>query len=162
MAVRADFEAILVNRFGATLIQVGKDGITKDGTNVDLGPPLGTTLNLLGFFPSSLVDPVDADFAVLPADRVTEFEMRSGLASLEMMLWAATDVNEKAGTQSQSLSQLPNRIQARIDSLSKQIIDRYGVADQSIVYGDMTSGVDLGAGGLMPWIPPDPCYLPIG
>lgn len=160
--LRSDAEAYLTSRLGKSLIRVGKDGTTKNGTNADLAQPISYTLSLMGFSVASLASPGDGDLSSLAQVQYAEFYARASSAVLDAIVGWCDEVDEKGGTQSQALSQFAKQIQAQLDRLDAKILARWGDAPSVIVFGTMTEGTDRGAGGLLPYYPPPNPLFPIG
>ena len=160
--LRSDAEAYLVSRLGKSLIRVGKDGTTKTGANLDLAQPISYTLCLMGFPVVSLTVPADADLASLAAGQFAEFYSRATSATLEALVGWCDEVDEKGGTQSQALSQFAKQLQMQLDTLDARILRRWGDNPNPVIFGTMTEGTDLGAGGLSPLIPPPDPLHPLG
>ena len=131
---RANCELILVSRGSGMLAAAGL-AITVAGSNADLNDAISYAIRQIG---QTVDDPVlvdDADCARIPE---TDFDKFFDLAEMRMLrtiLGNLDDVDIKVGPQSQSLSDLAERVEKRMARLEKRIESEYGIGASTITAG---------------------------
>ncbi len=156
----ATIEGELLVLLGPYLSAVGLDSTTADGTNVALRGPIRRAVSRLGLPTADPHSVADGDLAGLT------------LAGLETLLslaeWRALvvcwgnwpEVDEKAGEESQNLSQLADRLERRIKALKDELGPIAEDPAAGLTPGPSASGLIV-AGRRMPWhVPADPRSYP--
>lgn len=123
---RADVEAELVDRHGAALTLVGKDGSTVDGSNADLNGAIREGLLSLGIFPAAFVV-VDSDLAAVSAEDSPQLFDVASLRVLRNVLSSYTEVDSDVDRDRQKLNQVREGLIVQIATLGAEIRSRYGV-----------------------------------
>lgn len=156
----ARLETELLARIAPFLLAVGLDSTTADGTNADLRGPIRRGVLATGITPADL-DVADSDIAAVAGWDLEKLLDVAELRALEVCWGNWSEVDEKAGEESQSLNQLADRLERRIAALAKRITEPYVPVDElGIVPGASCSGL-ITAGRRKPWhIPPDPRAYP--
>lgn len=116
----ATLEADLIVLLGPTLRRVGLDGVTVDGTNPSLRIPIRRAAKRLGVSVAGSAV-TDEELATLDPDNEDAFLELSRFHALNLILWNWPEVDEQAGEESQSLSQLADRIQKEIKELTASL-----------------------------------------
>lgn len=136
---REGIEIILARRVGAILTAAGLDGVTVDGSNVDLNDPLGWACRQLGY---SVADPTavhDDDLASVTDSNLDEFLDLAEYRALESAHAAAlTLVDTSVGAIRESLSQMAAGLEKRLERLSARLEKLYGVGLQPLEGGYLT------------------------
>jgi hypothetical protein len=117
----AAFEADLLVLCGPYLTKVGLDGTTLDGTNDSLRIPIRRAVSRMGIEasdPFAVADPDLADVDVATYETLLDL---AELKALEICWGNWPEVDEQAENNSQSLSQLADRLQKRIDTLREML-----------------------------------------
>jgi hypothetical protein len=115
----AGLETDLVTMIGPYLTRVGLDGTTVDGTNESLRIPIRRAARRLGVTVAGSAV-TDDELATLDGDEETLLDLAE-LKALEVIWGNWPEVDEQAGEESQSLSQLADRLQKRMDVLTTRL-----------------------------------------
>ncbi len=127
----AAIEAELLILVGPYLRRVGLDGTTADGTNVALRGPIRRAVLTLGLTTAGPVAVVDADVAAVAGFALEKLLDVAELKALEMCWGNWPEVDQSAEGTSQSLSQLADRLERRIEALMERVVKPYGPAAES-------------------------------
>lgn len=138
---RAHVEYFLVDRCGALLTFVGKDGTTVDGTNVDLVDAIGGAIRKLA---GSVTDPtnvVDADVQTVES---SSFDALIDVAELRLYYsirgnLTTTDVT--AGPFSEKYSDIGDYLDDQIKALEDKIEAEYGIGSADMQAGMITLSI---------------------
>ena len=122
---RANTEYLLEARTGPLLTAAGMS-TDVDGTNVDLNDPIARAVRDLGHTVASAVLVADADVAAVTDAETDEFLDTATLHTLEAVLGNFDDVDIKVGPMSESLSQLAEQVERKIERLLAQLERLYG------------------------------------
>lgn len=122
--VQADTE--LIERAGALLTLVGKDGTTVDGTNGSLVGPLREGMASLGLFPASFASVTDDDLAQVADGDVSQLLDVAELRLVGGINSSFTDVDEKNSMAEVKVSQNRAAIEKRAGDLAAFCLNRYG------------------------------------
>jgi hypothetical protein len=137
---RATLEAILVQRTGPLLTAAGMDGVTMDGSNLSLNDPIGFAVRKLGLTVVNLANLGDGDLTAVPA---TDYDQLLDLAeyrTLESILGNLDDVNISVGSRSESLGQLSDQMEKKMERLAGRIQREYGLGVGSLSAGVIRLG----------------------
>ena len=137
-----DIEAEILVRMGSYLMAVGLDGTTADGANLSLRGSIRWAAGRLGLATADPIDVVDGDLSALDRAQYETFIELAEYKALETAWgnWAMYD--QSLGSESQSLSQLRDAIQWRLDWLRKKLgplIDPAAAPGPS-AHGEITAG----------------------
>jgi len=124
---RAYAEVILVNRCGALLTFVSKDGTTVDGSNTDLNDALGAAIRRLGGTVTDPTSVVDADIQTVDSDY---FDALVDVAELRLyysIRGNLTAVDTTAGPFSDKFSDIGDYLDAQIKALTDRIESEHGL-----------------------------------
>ncbi len=123
---QAEAEEVMVLRVGKFMIAAGLDGLTSDGTNVDLQDPYNTALRHFGYASiSSLED----------ADEESEFLVVMELRVLSTILTNYDDVDIKVGDRFIAFNQLAVRARQRYNDLLETAKEVYGIGERELIMG---------------------------
>jgi hypothetical protein len=117
----AGIESELVARLGQYLLRFSMDGTTVDGTNVALRGPIRWAVSRLRIETADAIDVADGDLTTLT--RAT-YETFLDLAEYKVLnvLWGNwAEVTQSLGSESQSLSDLSDRLDRRIAVLKGEL-----------------------------------------
>lgn len=114
----ADLESELLIFVGPYLRRVGLDGTTADGTNLALRGPIRRAAVSLGATVADRLTVEDADLAGLDLESLLDL---SELRTLEICWGNWPQVDEQAGDERQDLSQLADRLERRIKTLTVKL-----------------------------------------
>jgi hypothetical protein len=134
---RSDAESLLIALIGPLFTEVGLDGTTEDGSNADLNSPLYFGLGKVSVTVDDITLVGDADMARLASADYQEFLDWAELRCFENAFNAATTVDITLGPHSESLSQLADRLQHRIDKKREQVESDYGEGDTLLEAGEI-------------------------
>lgn len=137
MATRANLEAELVDRCGALLTLVGKDGTTVNGTNASLTGPLREGLGSLGLSPVAFNAVTDADLVAVTSDQLAQLLDTAELRILLNVDSAYLHVDSQVDRDSQKLGQIREGLKLRIADLRKTLKDTYGVGLGTLSFGSI-------------------------
>lgn len=156
----AAIEAELLTLLGPFLDAVGLDATTHDGTNAALRGPIRRAVARLGLTTADPIDVADADLVDLTRTQYERLISLAQLRALEVIWGNWAEVDEKAGEESQSLSQLADRIERWIKALKEELGPLAEDPEAALTPGPAASGL-ITAGRRMPWsVPPDPRAYP--
>ena len=142
--VQADTE--LIERAGALLTLVGKDGTTVDGTNQALVGALRSGLDSLGIIPASFGTITDDDLSLVADSAVAQLLDVAELRLVGGINASFTDVDEKISMGEKKVSQNRAAIQARYTSLAQFCRERYGYGLGRLRAGGINLGANRAAG----------------
>jgi hypothetical protein len=123
---RASIETILIRRAGKVMTAVGLDGVTCDGTNVDLNDPAGYALRQLGYTVADLVNVSNADLASVSADEIDQLLDIAELRTLENALQNCDQVTISVGPRTENLSDLRDGLEKAITRKRDYLTGQYG------------------------------------
>ena len=144
---RIKVETILIRRLGGLLTEAELDGTSTDGGNLDLNDPIGWAIRQCSGTVTNFTTVSDADLASVSSadyDKLLDLAEYRTLQSISGNL-AVVDI--QVGPRRESLSQLVERIEARIARKLKQIQTDYGFGLGTLEAGVigldfMTKGTD--------------------
>ena len=134
---RANVENVLVKRAGALMTKASMDGTTVDGTNEDLADPIAWGLRVAGYTSADITNPTTAEVAAAEDD-IDEVVDYAELRTMENVLGNLDDVDTTVGPRSESLSQLAEQVQKRLDTLLARVKDTYGYGASPLTTGTIT------------------------
>jgi hypothetical protein len=111
------------------------DGMTTDGSNLSLNDPIGFAVRKLGLTVVDLANFADGDLAAVSA---TDYDQLLDLAeyrTLESILGNLDDVNISVGSRSESLGQLSDQVEKKMERLAGRIQREYGLGVGSLSAG---------------------------
>lgn len=117
----ADIEAEILVRLGSYLKAVGLDGTTADGSNLSLRGSIRWAAGRLSLITADPIDVADADLAALDRAQYETFLELVEYKALETAWGNWAMVDQSLGSESQSLSQLRDALQWRLDWLRKKL-----------------------------------------
>jgi hypothetical protein len=151
----AAIEAELLILVGPYLDRVGLDGSTSDGTNVALRGAIRRAVGRLAIETDDPIDVADADLAFLTRGTYETLLDLAELRVLETCWGNWPEYDQSAGSESQSLSQLADRLERRIKDLTARLGPLAAPAGSSLLPGPAAHGlIRTGRhipGGLTPW-----------
>ena len=133
---RANVENVLVHLLGPMLTKAGML-ILVDGTNDDLGYPIGWALREAGYTTADITSPTDAEVNSAEDD-IDEVVDLAELRTLANIVGNLDDVDVTVGPRSEKLSQLAIQVQKRLDSVEKRLEKLYGFGASSLGTGVIT------------------------
>lgn len=138
---RASTEFLVVPRVGPAMTAAGMDGVTVDGTNVDLNGPIGKAVRYLGHTVASAVLVADADVAQVTDDQLDQFLDLTTLYTLEAVLGNLDDVELRVGPRTEKFNQLAEQLERKIKRMTKQLEKEYGFGLSVLVPGYITLNI---------------------
>jgi hypothetical protein len=132
---RATLEAILVQRTGPLLTAAGMDGATMDGSNFSLNDPIGFAVRKLGLAVANIASLADSDLAAVAANDYDRLLDLAEYRTLESILGNLDDVNISVGSRSESLGQLSDQVEKKMERLAGRIEREYGMGVGSLSAG---------------------------
>lgn len=138
MVTRANLEAELIDRCGALLTLVSKDGTTIDGTNASLTGPLREGLGSLGLTTTSFATVTDADLLTVTSDQLPQLLDTAELRILLNVDAAYLKVDSQVDRDMQKLGQIRDGLKVRIFDLRKSLKDTYGIGLGTLSFGTIT------------------------
>ena len=132
----AGLESDLLVLLGPILSRVGLDATTVDGSNPSLRIPIRRAARRLGVSVAG-TSATDEELATADADSEETFLDLAELKTLEIIWGNWPEVDEQAGEENQTLSQLADRVQKRIDALTERLGSL--ATDPTVVDADASS-----------------------
>lgn len=138
---RVHVETMLINRCGALLTFVGKDGTTVDGTNSDLNDAIGGAIRRLG---GSVTDPATVSATDIQSVDASLFDALVDIAELRLYYsirgnLVVTDIT--AGPFSEKYSDIGDYLDAQIESLEARIEMEHGIGGPEMTVGIITRDI---------------------
>ena len=135
---RANIEAIMINRMGATLTACGLDGATVDGTNPAMVDPIGSGLRALGLQPASYVAITDSDLTGVDNSDIDTLLSLIELRLTENAIGNLTRVDITFGPHAEKFDQLRQGLERAAAKIRKALAAKgVDVAGQA---GTLTAG----------------------
>lgn len=138
---RANTEFMIIPRVGPAMAAAGMDGVTVDGTNVDLNGPIGKAVRYLTHPVASAVLVTDADVAAVTDAETDQFLDLATLYALEAVLGNLDDVELRVGPRTEKFNQLAEQLERKIKRMTKQLKDEYGFGMSTITAGYITRNI---------------------
>lgn len=138
---RAQVEYFLIDRCGALLTFVGKDGTTVNGTNVDLVDAIGGAIRRLD---GSVTDPTsvaDADVQSVDADLFDALVDVAELRLLYSIRGNLTTTDVTAGPFSEKYSDIGDYLDDQIKALEDKIENEHGIGGAEPQAGMITRSI---------------------
>lgn len=135
---RPNVETVLISRTGPLLTKAGLDGTTITGTNPDLNDAIGWALRQTDYTVTDIGNVSNADLASVVTADIDKLLDFAELRVLKNILGNISAVDVKLGPRSESLSQLANQIEKKIDRLVKGLQSAYGYSATSLETGLLT------------------------
>jgi hypothetical protein len=132
---RANVEADLIDRTGAFLTVVGKDGTTVDGTNVNLNFPIGYGIQKAGGSVTNVALVTDTDIQSVDTSRQLEMIDIAEYRTLESVAGNFTKPNTKVGPRDEEWGDLYEQLLESMKTKLKKLQDTYGFGAQSLEGG---------------------------
>jgi hypothetical protein len=124
---RAALESILIRRCGRRMAFANLDGITANGTNLDLNDPIREGLLSLDISAVNPVQVADSDFVNVQGPQVSQILDVAELRVLESILGNWDEFDQAHGIDRQDLGKMGEAIRARINDLQKKVLLYYGL-----------------------------------
>ncbi len=127
--------------------------VVANGSNPDLAAPITDAMRALGYGLTNPIVPSDLDLQGVPDNRLDLLLSVVRLYTLRACLGRWAQVDETVSLGSQKLNQLADQLQAAIESLTKDLLNRYG-------FGRRRRPPKVGriqSGNVWPNLPPPPC-----
>lgn len=137
---RANVEAILVQRTGPLLTAAGMDGTTVSGANASLNDPIGYAIRKLALTVASIASVADSDLSGVSVDDYDKLLDLAEYRTLESILGNLDDVNISVGSRSESLGQLSDQVEKKMDRLVARIEREYGIGLGTLQAGVINLG----------------------
>ena len=137
----AGVQGVLIARCSTMMSLVKMDATTKDTANADLADPVRCAIREIGY---DTIDPLavtDEDLAPIAGPDVEKLLDRAEQRTLETVWGNWTQVDMQQGDDAQKLSQLADRLLARIKDLEERIRKPYGLTCTGAVMAPLSSAV---------------------
>lgn len=133
---REQVEIVLIRRCGALMTAADLDGSTITGNNNDLNDPIGYALRRLGQSVADISNVTDADLSGVADTDIDKLLDLAETRTLGNILGNLDDVDITLGPRRESLNQLAELLEKRLERLQKKIEREYGIG-----LGSFESGV---------------------
>lgn len=127
MTTRASVEVVLLRRTGRMLTKAGLDGVTDDGTNVDLNDPIGWAVRTLGYPVADVTEVSSDEVEAVPSGKVNALLDLAELRTLESILGNLDLVSAQVGPRREELNDLARRLNERIPRKRKEIEQEHDI-----------------------------------
>lgn len=135
---RAQVEVMLVDRCGALLTFVSKDGTTVDGTNASLNDAIGSAIRKLEGTVTDPTSVTDADVQSLDASDLDALVDLAELRLYYSIRGNLTVVDTTAGPFTDRYSDIGDYLDAQIDALEDKVEQEYGIGGPEMRVGVIT------------------------
>jgi hypothetical protein len=135
---RAVLESILIRRCGRRMAFAKLDGITQNGTNLDLNDPIREGLDSIGVTAANAINVADSDLATISGKRLSQILDVAELRVLESILGNWDEFDQARGIDRQDLGKMGEAIRTRVNDLQARLMKLYGVGLGSLRGGGIT------------------------
>lgn len=132
---RAGLEMKMIHRRGKTMLYVGFDNTTVDGTNADLTDSFESAIHLLQGATQISNVVTDTDLASVPDDLQAAIPLASEMFLISTLRAQILQVDQTTGPFSAKLSQLPDRLLADWKELRKALEEQFNIGGPELVPG---------------------------